>query len=129
MTGGLATLVLSVNKTINKTTVMSRSHPLTNVFVFLFKAADIKKLADDNPDYVLITCALETRRLDGHSVAVVKVRGDSCMKGKMTSVNPTGVKTTVAGCPVPPCIPGGGLGSDECEQEIEELLEFSISLL
>jgi hypothetical protein len=99
---------------------------LTNVFVFLFKTSDIKKLADDNPDFVLVTCALESRVLDGQRVAVVKVKAESCMNGKATNTNPAGVKTTVPGCPVPPCIPGGGEG---CEEEIEQLLEFSNSLL
>ena len=108
---------------------MAKTHPLTNVFVFLFAGADIKKLSDDNPDYVLITAALESMVLDGKKVAVVKVKGESWMKGDTTAQNPAGVKSTVAGCPVPPCIPGGGLGSDICEQEIEELLNFSKSLL
>jgi hypothetical protein len=101
---------------------------LTNVFVFYFKGADIKTLAADNPDYVLVTCALETRKIDRKAVAVVKVCAESFVVPPKGSTgkkpNTDGSIHNVAGCPVPPCIPGGGAGDDECQQEAEQLIEY-----
>lgn len=82
---------------------------------FYFEASDLKRLIDDNPAYLLISCKIEIGEIDGKKVGVFVVDATSYQIGEIPI-------STVMGCPVPPCLPRFEAATDQCLAETSELL-------
>ncbi len=68
----------------------------SNEVTYKFSGEDLRKLAEQNPDYVLIKTSIEPRTINDEAVGVVVVVAEAYREGKTLLA-----KTT--GCPVPPC--------------------------
>lgn len=64
----------------------------------VFKAEDIRKLLETDPDKILVRTSLESGTLeDGSRAGYVVVKADAVKDGEERTLE------TVDGCPVPPC--------------------------
>ncbi|MGN6602959.1 MAG: hypothetical protein ACTHK8_10945 [Ginsengibacter sp.] len=71
---------------------------------FMFDAAALKRLMDQNPDYVLVNVGyrlIPDPENPEKQVAQLTVDAEGCTEGKGMDA----VIDTVGGCPVPPCVP------------------------
>ena len=76
---------------------------MTNAFTFLFRPEDLKRLLDQNPDQIVITCGLESEiTQSGEKVGVFKVKARSSFKEARPEVSGV-LNFSVPGCPIPPC--------------------------
>ena len=76
---------------------------MTNAFTVLFRPEDLKRLLDQNPDKIVITCGLESETtLSGDKVGAFKVRARSFFKEARPEVSGV-LNFYVPGCPIPPC--------------------------
>lgn len=75
---------------------------MSNELVFIFKADEMRKLLDGNPDLVVVRSRIEAGVLkEGQKVGYVKVWADGVWKDK------PGATMQINGCPEPPCTPNG----------------------
>ncbi|HEV8512411.1 MAG TPA: hypothetical protein VGQ59_04015 [Cyclobacteriaceae bacterium] len=76
---------------------------MTTAFTLLFRPEDLKRLLDQSPDKIVITCGLESETtLSGDKVGAFKVRARSFFKEARPEVSGV-LNFSVPGCPRPPC--------------------------
>ncbi|HEV8512414.1 MAG TPA: hypothetical protein VGQ59_04030 [Cyclobacteriaceae bacterium] len=76
---------------------------MTNAFTVLFRPEDLKRLLDQNPDKIVITCGLESETtLSGDKVGAFKVKARSFFKEAKPEFSGV-LNFSVPGCPIPPC--------------------------
>ncbi len=89
---------------------------------FYFDAKSLRELLDENPDYILVNAGT-TLITDPSNIkkqlAVMITNAEAYKNGS------SNVMRAAAGCPVPPCRPGGGTKAENeaCNQTISSLLE------
>jgi hypothetical protein len=89
---------------------------MANVFTFYFKGIDVQTLAQNAPDYILVSAEIVTKTIDGVDVGVIVVQASSFKKGTNTPLN------TAGGCPVPPCVPLKSLADSDCTTKADNLI-------
>ncbi|HEV8512413.1 MAG TPA: hypothetical protein VGQ59_04025 [Cyclobacteriaceae bacterium] len=91
---------------------------MTTAFTLLFRPEDLKRLLDQNPDKIVITCGLESETtLSGDKVGAFKVKARSFFKEARPEVSGV-LNFYVPGCPQPPCNAGDEIFFPEDENQL-----------